>query len=63
MKKEPFDVWSFKAPEYDHRTGPYMNAGDHHGVGYTQPVGHKGDPKQFVPCLPYKDQRHHEKDD
>jgi len=31
--------WSFAAPSYDNRSGNAVNAGQHHGVGKTQPVG------------------------
>ena len=44
--------WSFVAPEYDERSSCFVNAGTHYGVGHNQPVGHSGNPKQNVPCLP-----------
>lgn len=31
--------WNFDAPEYDHRSSCYVNAGSHYGVGHRQPVG------------------------
>ncbi len=48
-KKSP---WDFSAPPYDERSSCYVNAGSHHGVGYRQPVGHLGNPKQTAACLP-----------
>lgn len=33
--------WSFEQPEYDQRSSCFINAGTHHGVGKTQPVGSK----------------------
>ncbi len=48
-KKSP---WDFRCPQYDERSSCFVNAGTHYGVGYTQPVGHSGDPKQHVPALP-----------
>jgi hypothetical protein len=53
MKKQVRNPWSFSAPDYDHRSSNAVNAGTHHGVGKAQPVGHEGDPKMHVPCLPY----------
>jgi hypothetical protein len=44
--------WNFEQPPYDERSSCYVNAGSHHGVGHKVPVGHHGDPKQEVPCLP-----------
>jgi hypothetical protein len=44
--------WNFDQPAYDERTSCYVNAGSHHGVGHRQPIGHHGDPKSEVPCLP-----------
>ncbi len=48
-KKSPFD---FRCPQYDQRSSNFVNAGTHYGVGINQPVGHKGNPKMDVPCLP-----------
>lgn len=31
--------WNFDQPPYDERSSCYINAGSHHGVGKTQPVG------------------------
>lgn len=45
--------WDYRAPSYDERTSCYMDAGTHWGVGYNQPVGHTGNPKERVPCLPF----------
>ena len=48
-KKSPFD---FRCPQYDQRSSNFINAGTHYGVGINQPVGHTGNPKERVPCLP-----------
>lgn len=48
-KKSP---WDFRCPQYDQRSSNFVNAGTHYGVGINQPVGHKGNPKREVPCLP-----------
>lgn len=37
---------------YDERSSNFVNEGTHHGVGYTNPLGHKENPKQFVSTLP-----------
>lgn len=47
-KKNP---WNFEAPCYDYRN--MISAGDSYGVGFNQPVGHKGNPKQRVDCMPF----------
>lgn len=44
--------WDYRCPQYDQRSSNFINAGTHYGVGITQPVGHKGDPKVEVPALP-----------
>ncbi len=44
--------WNFDCPQYDERSSCYVNAGSHYGVGYRQPVGHKGNPKSNVDTLP-----------
>jgi hypothetical protein len=44
--------WDFRCPQYDQRSGNFVNAGTHYGVGYTNPIGHKGPAKQEVPSLP-----------
>ena len=44
--------WDFRAPCYDQRSGPWVNVGTNQGVGHKQPVGHEGNPKARVPCLP-----------
>ena len=44
--------WDFRCPQYDQRSSNFVNAGTHYGVGYNQPVGHTGNPKKEVPCLP-----------
>lgn len=33
--------WDFTCPHYDQRSSCYVNAGAHHGIGHTQPVGTK----------------------
>lgn len=43
--------WNFQAPCYDERN--MISAGDNYGVGYRNPVGHKGNPKERVDTLPY----------
>lgn len=48
-KKSP---WDFTCPQYDERSGCYVNAGTRYGVGHKQPVGSTGQPKQFVDVLP-----------
>ena len=47
-KKNP---WDFTAPCYDQRN--MVSAGDNHGVGFNNPIGHKGNPKSRVDTLPY----------
>ena len=49
-KKSP---WDFRCPQYDQRSGNFINAGTHYGVGINQPIGHEGSPKQRVSVLPY----------
>jgi hypothetical protein len=44
--------WDFRCPQYDQRSSNFINAGTHYGVGHRQPVGHSGNPKQFVDVLP-----------
>lgn len=48
--KSPFD---YTQPPYDQRSSCFVNAGTHHGVGLTQPIGHADNPKQTVSALPY----------
>jgi len=43
--------WNFEAPCYDERN--MVSAGDNHGVGFNQPVGHEGNPKQKSDVLPF----------
>jgi hypothetical protein len=45
--------WDFRCPQYDQRSSNFLNAGTHYGIGINQPVGHEGNPKRLVPCLPY----------
>lgn len=45
--------WDFSAPAYDQRTSCFITAGTDYGVGKNQPVGHSGDAKQRVPCMPF----------
>lgn len=47
-KKSP---WDFTAPCYDERN--LISAGDNHGVGFNNPVGHKGNPKERVDTMPF----------
>ncbi len=49
-KKNP---WNFEAPQYDQRSGCFVEAGDDHGIGHRQPVGRQGNPKSKVEVLPY----------
>lgn len=49
-KKSP---WDFRCPQYDQRSSNFLNAGTDYGVGHAQPIGHAGNPKERVPCLPY----------
>ena len=55
-KDKPKDAentfWDHQQPQYDQRTSCFVNAGTHYGVGHNQPVGHKGNPKSKVDCLP-----------
>lgn len=55
-KDKPVDgvnsPWDFRCPQYDQRSSNFVNAGTHYGVGINQPVGHFGNPKSTVPCLP-----------
>jgi hypothetical protein len=44
--------WDFRCPQYDQRSGNFVNAGTHYGVGHKQPIGHEGNPKQIVDVLP-----------
>ena len=46
MEKKMRSPWNFDAPKYDQRSSCFVNAGTHHGVGHTQPVGHEGNPKE-----------------
>lgn len=43
--------WNFKAPCYDERN--MISAGDNYGVGFNQPVGHEGNPKERSDVLPF----------
>ena len=45
--------WDFRCPQYDQRSGNFVNAGTHYGVCINQPIGHVGNPKQRVDVLPY----------
>jgi hypothetical protein len=49
-KNEPF--WDFRAPQYDQRHSCFIQAGTDYGTGFTQPVGHKSNPKSIVKALP-----------
>lgn len=48
-KKSP---WDFRCPQYDQRSGNFINAGSHYGIGHRQPVGHEGNPKRLADTLP-----------
>lgn len=50
--KEIKSPWNFDCPPYDERSSCYVNAGNHHGVGHRQPVGHHGNAKSKVDVLP-----------
>lgn len=50
---KPSEIWDFTCPTYDERTSCFVNAGTNYGVGKAQPVGHSGDAKERVPCLPF----------
>lgn len=45
--------WDYRCPQYDQRSSNFINAGTHYGVGFNQPVGHPGNPKQRVDVLPF----------
>lgn len=45
--------WDYRCPQYDQRSGNFVQAGTHYGTGINQPVGSNGrDPMMFVPALP-----------
>ena len=44
--------WDYRCPQYDQRSSSFVNPGTHYGVGINQPIGHTGNPKQFVDVLP-----------
>lgn len=48
-KNSPFD---FRCPQYDQRSGNFVQAGTNYGVGINQPVGHLGNAKLYVDVLP-----------
>ena len=60
-EQRPFDKpvdgkpnpWEATCPQYDQRSSNFVNVGTHYGVGINQPVGHEGNPKQRVPCMPF----------
>lgn len=41
-----------RCPQYDHRSSSFIKCGTEYGKGINQPVGHQGNPKMDVPCLP-----------
>ena len=43
--KKVRNPWSFDAPKYDERSSCFVRAGNDHGVGYRQPVGHSDNPR------------------
>lgn len=56
-KPKPMDgknsPWDFTCPPYDQRSSGYIKAGTSYGVGKPQPVGHEGEAKEKVACLPF----------
>lgn len=52
-KKEKPSKLAFTNRPYDERSSCFVKAGCDYGVGYKQPVGHHGEPKKEVPCLPF----------
>lgn len=47
--------WDFSAPEYDHRSSCYINAGCYQGVGMRQPIGSESQKKGSpIPQKPMK---------
>lgn len=44
--------WDFRCPDYDQRSGCFVNAGTHYGEAIKQPVGRMGNPKNAVGALP-----------
>lgn len=53
--------WNFEAPIYDERCK--VAAGDNYGVGFRNPVGHKGSPKMHVDTMPVNKVLHMRSDD
>lgn len=45
--------WDYRCPQYDQRSGPWVNAGTHYGKGINQPIGHEGNPKMRVSTMPF----------
>lgn len=45
--------FDFVAPSKEQATtGRFMDAGNTYGVGFRQPVGHEGAPKERAPTMP-----------
>lgn len=44
--------WDFEAPLYDERSGCYIDAGPHRGVGSKQPIGHEGKAALHCDAMP-----------
>lgn len=44
--------WDFRCPQYDQRSGPWVQAGTDYGTGHRQPVGHNGETKMFADTMP-----------
>ena len=42
--------WNFKSPSFDQ--SKLIQAGDNHGTGFRNPVGHFGNPKATAATLP-----------
>lgn len=47
------NLFNFKAPAYDRRSSYYIEAGTDYGVGFAQPVGHVGRPKDMTDVIPF----------
>jgi hypothetical protein len=45
--------WDFRCPQYDQRSGCYVNAGTDYGTGINQPIGHTNGGKEYVDVMPF----------
>jgi hypothetical protein len=43
----------FRCMQYDQRSSNFVNAGTNYGISHRQPIGHSGNPKERVDCLPF----------